>query len=186
MSQLTATARALRRPARTSWSGGSAGRLAPRATRVSVAPVKAGSLTFAVLCVALLSAGLTVVLLLNTSMARGAFELAGLQNTSTTLGDEQATLQGQLDRAGSSGSLMRQATALGMVPSTSSGYVRIPDGRVLGVASPARRTLSPTVMASAARAGLVARNASVLNSAGLKPTPPRPGKTKGTKGTATR
>lgn len=165
MSQMTATARALRtpvgltrtsRPARTRTTSPARS----RPDRVSVAaPVSASSVTFAALCVALLVAGLAVVLLLNTSMAKGAFVLARLQSTSTLLADEQNALQAQAAHDGSSAELMSKATAMGMVPSTSSGYIRVPDGRMLGVATPAKPILRPTVMTQALKVGRTATGA---------------------------
>jgi hypothetical protein len=113
---------------------------------VSGADTKRPGAGFALLCVTLLSAGLLGLLLLNTSLAQGAFALHDLQATSGELSDTQAALTQQLQAASSPQQLAREATAMGMVPSQSAAFLRLSDGAVFGVAKPARKQAGFTVV----------------------------------------
>jgi hypothetical protein len=140
MSQL-ATARAVPRlaPARLP---------APRELRVVVGAPK-GHAGLVATCLLLLTAGLVAVLLLNTSMARGAFVLTDLQTRSSELADTESALRHAVDAQSAPAELAERALALGMVPSTSAAFLRISDGAVLGVAEPASGDTGFTVVAQA-------------------------------------
>ena len=119
MSQM-ATARALPRlPAQ--------GLPSPRELRVVVGAPK-GHAGLVASCLLLLTAGLVAVLLLNTSMARGAFVLNDLQAKSSELADTEAALRHAVDAQSAPAELARQALDLGMVPSGSAAFLRLSDG----------------------------------------------------------
>ena len=133
MSQTSATARvAARAPVRRESS--------PQ--RLRVVPGGAGEPRgglFAALCVTLLAGGLLAVLLLNTALAQGSFVLHDLQARSGELDDTQEALTQAIDAQRAPGQLARQARALGMVPADSVAFLRLSDGKILGVAKAAER-----------------------------------------------
>lgn len=92
---------------------------------------------FVAFCLLLLGAGLMAVLVVNTSLAKGAFELRDLQRQDSVLNDRVITLQQAIDAESSPTKLARRAAALGMVPAQGAAFLRLSDGRVLGVAAPA-------------------------------------------------
>jgi outer membrane biosynthesis protein TonB len=133
MSQQTATARAAQR-------GGSPTRRPARSLQViSAAPPRRGQSAFVALCTLLLFGGLIAVLLLNTEMAKGSFELDRLQARTNALADTQESLAHDVDAQSAPAELARRALALGMVPSSSAAFLRLSDGRILGHATPATR-----------------------------------------------
>jgi len=140
MSQQTATARvAPRAPGRRG--------AAPQPLRVVPAAVgQPGNGLFAALCMLLLMGGLFALLLLNTSMAEGSFTLHRLQSTSGELTDTQEALTQAIDAQRSPGTLASRATKLGMVPSDSAAFLRLSDGKVLGVARAAAKDPGFTVV----------------------------------------
>lgn len=143
MSQQTATARvAVRAPARRQASA--------QPLRVVPAAVgQPGNGVFAALCMVLLVGGLVSLLMLNTAMAEGSFTLNRLQNTSGELADTQDALTQAIDAQRSPGNLASRATKMGMVPADSAAFLRLSDGKVLGVAAAARRDGGFTVVTSA-------------------------------------
>ena len=144
MSQQTATARvASRAPAR---------RVAPpQPLRVVPAAVgHPGNGVFAALCMTLLCAGLVGLLMLNTAMAEGSFTLHNLQSTSGELADTQDALTQAIDAQRSPANLASRATKLGMVPADSAAFLRLSDGKVLGVAKPATKDRGFTVVTAPA------------------------------------
>ena len=170
MSQQTATARvASRAPAR---------RVAPpQPLRVVPAAVgHPGNGVFAALCMTLLCAGLVGLLMLNTAMAEGSFTLHNLQSTSGELADTQDALTQAIDAQRSPAHLATRATRLGMVPADSAAFLRLSDGKVLGVAKPAKKESGFTVVT-----GPAAASAKALKAATTKPTKPTEPSTRVTK-----
>ncbi len=131
----SAAVRAPARPAR---------REAPRETppRLRVVPPPRRARTrvpFVALCMAVLAASLLGVLLLNTAMAQGEYERYGLATRLAQSAQQQQELVTELDEAAAPARLAARAKALGMVPSTTGGYLRLSDGAVLGSPTPAGR-----------------------------------------------
>lgn len=111
MSQSTATAR----------SGLRAYRLAPPTRRpslriISAEPGAPAQLPFVLLCSGFLALGLIVLLLLNTSMAKGAYLMHELEVTSTRLAEDEMALREELGTVSSAASLAAAANKLGMIP----------------------------------------------------------------------
>jgi hypothetical protein len=116
------------------------------------APPTAGSpLGFAVVCAALLGAGLIALLLLNTAVAQDSFGLQRLQTGSQQLADQRQALTQSNDLAAAPAQLATKAWAMGLVPAGGAGFVQLPSGKVLGVANPAPRSRPPTVIISTNR-----------------------------------
>jgi hypothetical protein len=132
MSQMTSTARvgarALIRPTTTT----------PRLRVVTGAPPRRGGASFGIICAILLSAGLIGLLLLNTALAQGSFTLHDLRATSDQLTDAQDALSQSLAASKSPVNIASKAVSMGMVPAQSAAFLRLSDGRVIGVASPAK------------------------------------------------
>jgi hypothetical protein len=109
-------------------------RVVPAAIRDS------GNGPFALLCVVLLTAGLVALLMMNTALASGIYQLKNLQTQSGTLTDQQEQLTQAVDDLRSPRNLANRAQQLGMVPAKSMAFVRLSDGTILGVASPAEES----------------------------------------------
>lgn len=142
MSQVTSAARvgarALNRPTTTTTT--------TRLRVVTGAPPKHGGAAFGIICAILLAAGLIGLLLLNTSLAQGSFTLHDLRATSDQLTDTQDALTQSLEGSKSPANLAARAASMGMVPAQSAAFLRLSDGRVIGVAKPAKAAPGFTVV----------------------------------------
>ncbi|MFE2872624.1 hypothetical protein [Embleya sp. NPDC059259] len=109
-------------------------------TRIRLAAHQAKGSTrtpFVVLVVGLLGGGLLSLLLLNTALNQGSFELGRLQKRQDQLTDDREALQRELDAKAAPGDLARRAQELGLVPGGSPVFIDPATGRVLGVPKPA-------------------------------------------------
>lgn len=106
----------------------------PTLTLVAPQPRARGNLPFALLCSFVLAAGLLLVLLLNMSLSQGAYQIHQLERDGALAADQASQLQEELAVTASAGTIAERATKLGMVPSSSSMFLSLPDGRILGVA----------------------------------------------------
>lgn len=159
MSQMTSAARvgarALNRPTSTT----------PRLRVVTGAPPRRAGASFGIICAILLSAGLIALLLLNTALAQGSFTLHDLRATSDQLTVTQEALNQSLAASKSPANIASKAVSMGMVPAQSAAFLRLSDGRVIGVAKPAKAGSGFTVIRTT-------KSASVPNSAsGTTPSP---------------
>ena len=140
MSQMTSTARvgarALHRPATEQ----------PRLRVVTGAALPRGGAVFGIICAVLLAAGLIGVLLLNTALAQGSFTLHDLRTSSDQLADTQGALSQSLDALKSPANLASRAAGMGMVPAQSAAFLRLSDGKVVGVAQQASAGAGLTVV----------------------------------------
>ncbi|MFI0778764.1 septum formation initiator family protein [Streptomyces sp. NPDC021212] len=91
---------------------------------------------FVLLVVVLLGTGLIALLLLNSSLNQGSFELTKLEKQTDELSDERQSLQQDVDQLSAPGALEQRARELGMVPGGSPAFLN-PDGTVAGVPAPA-------------------------------------------------
>lgn len=124
---------------------------APRPTlRVVAAPVtERGRTLFVLGALGLLVGGLITLLMVNTALAQGSFRMHDLRATSRQLADQSQALNEDIATQASPQRLSAKAAALGMVPSGSVAFLRLSDGRVLGVAQPAPKPAAPTVTTQA-------------------------------------
>ncbi|WP_328687395.1 septum formation initiator family protein [Streptomyces caniferus] len=97
---------------------------------------------FVVLIVVLLGSGLITLLLLNSALNQGSFELSKLEKKTDELTDEQQALQQEVDAYSAPGALERRARRLGMVPGGSPAFL-LPDGTVRGRTSEATSEGAP-------------------------------------------
>ncbi|KOT64126.1 hypothetical protein ADK43_06505 [Streptomyces rimosus subsp. rimosus] len=91
---------------------------------------------FVLLVVVLLGSGLITLLLLNSALNQGSFELSKLEKRTDELKDEQQALQQEVDAFSAPGALEQRARELGMVPGGSPAFLE-PDGTVRGKPSKA-------------------------------------------------
>jgi hypothetical protein len=110
----------------------------PRQLKVVAPPQMQGNGLFLALCVALLLGGFVGVLVLNTAMAKGSYTMRDLQRRSDALADTQDALRHSIDGVSGPGPLAQRARDLGMVPAASPAFLRLTDGKVLGVAQKAK------------------------------------------------
>jgi len=105
---------------------------APRAT-------VAGNGVFALVVVGILLTGMVLLLVLNTTLAQGAFEIGSLTKAQNQLAVTEQQLVQEVALTEAPESLQKRAAALGMVPVTSPVFLRLADGAVLGTPTPAVR-----------------------------------------------
>lgn len=157
------------------------------ALQVVQAPVvQRGRAAAAVLAMLLLAAGLVTLLLINTGLAQGSFRLDALQNTSDVLSDRQQALTEDIEAQAAPQRLAARARSMGMVPSESEAFIRLSDGKVFGVAEPAKGPARPTVTTPATTAtgsGGTGRTTSPAATKGATKTATKGGTTSGTRTT---
>ncbi|GAU68258.1 16S rRNA methyltransferase RsmH [Streptomyces sp. NBRC 110611] len=122
----------------------------------SAAPGTAARTPFVLLVVVLLGSGLITLLLLNSALNQGSFELSELERRTAELRDEQQALQQEVDASSAPGALERRARELGMVPGGAPVFL-LPDGRVLG--KPGVATSQGARLSTPAKRGAPARPA---------------------------
>jgi len=140
---------------------------------VTGAPLRRGDAAFGIVCATLLAIGLVGLLLLNTSLAQGSFTLHDLRATSDQLSDTQGALAQSLDAAKSPANLATRATRMGMVPGESAAFLRLSDGKVVGVAKPASPGSGFTVVGTTAPAPPVVKQVTARPApSATRPAPP--------------
>ena len=111
---------------------------APAGLRVAPpVPVSAPRAPFVALVLVLVVAGVLGILVLNTKINENAFKLQDLHDKQSTLNQQEQQLDQDLALAASPNSLAAAARRLGLVPAGTPAFIRLPDGRVLGVPQPA-------------------------------------------------
>jgi hypothetical protein len=88
---------------------------------------------FVIFVVSLLAAGLVGLLLLNTELQSGTFRITALSSQADQLRDQQEQLEKQVRTLESPQHLSDRALRMGMVPNPNPVFLRLSDGRVLGV-----------------------------------------------------
>ncbi|MEI5133100.1 septum formation initiator family protein [Streptomyces libani] len=140
---------------------------------------------FVLLIVVLLGSGLITLLLLNSALNQGSFELSKLEKQTEELTDEQQALQQDVDAYSAPGALERRARKLGMVPGGTPVFL-LPDGTVRGRPSVAGPTGAPLSSSAApSPLGTTARTALAPSGAAAGPGPGRgagPGQRTGHRG----
>ncbi|UQX00759.1 hypothetical protein [Streptomyces sp. RerS4] len=102
----------------------------------------AARMPFVLLVVALLGGGLISLLLLNSALNEGSFQLSKLKRETTALTDEEQALQRDVDAHSAPDALQRRAHELGLVPGGSPVFIG-PDGKVAGAVSTAEAPPPP-------------------------------------------
>ncbi|MFD3310762.1 septum formation initiator family protein [Streptomyces sp. NPDC058694] len=112
------------------------GRAARLARLFPTGPGQAARTPFVLLVVLLLGGGLIGLLVLNSAVSEGSFQLDDLQRDTKSLTDEEQALQRDVDAYSAPDALQRRARELGMVPGGDPAFLN-PDGSVRGVPSAA-------------------------------------------------
>lgn len=110
------------------------------AARLRVAPpppVSVPRAPFVALILVLVVGGVLGILVVNTKINENSFRLGKLQQEQAALDLRQQELEKQIADAEAPGSLVAQARKLGLVDSGPPAFIRLPDGRVIGVPRPA-------------------------------------------------
>ncbi|MFI6086651.1 septum formation initiator family protein [Streptomyces sp. NPDC051218] len=94
---------------------------------------------FVLLVVVLLGGGLIALLILNSSLNEGSFQLSELKKQTTELTDQEQELQRDVDAYAAPDALQRRARELGMVPGGDPAFLN-PDGTVRGVPGAAEQS----------------------------------------------
>jgi cell division protein FtsB len=105
----------------------------PKLRIVYGAPFRPPRMPFVLFVVVLLAAGLVGLLLLNTELQRGTFQVTALNHQADQLRDQQEQLERQVRTLESPQNLADRALRMGMVPNPNPVFLRLSDGRVLGV-----------------------------------------------------
>ncbi|RKN50789.1 hypothetical protein [Micromonospora endolithica] len=109
----------------------------PRLRVAPPAPVSVPRAPFAALIVTLVVGGVLGILLVNTKINENAFRLERLQQQQAKLDLEQQQLNKEVEEAKAPGNLIAEARKLGLVESGDPAYIRLPDGKTIGVPRPA-------------------------------------------------
>ena len=105
----------------------------PKLRVVYGAPFRPPRMPFVIFVVSLLAAGLVGLLLLNTELQGGTFHVTELNKQADQLRDQQEQLEKQVRTLESPQNLADRALRMGMVPNPNPVFLRLSDGRVLGV-----------------------------------------------------
>ncbi|MYT27834.1 hypothetical protein [Streptomyces sp. MspMP-M5] len=103
---------------------------------------------FVLLVVVLLGSGLITLLLLNSALNQGSFELSRLERKTGELTDEQQELQQEVNGYSAPDELARRAHKLGMVPGGNPAFL-MPDGTVRGAPGPVSSSGTPSAASAA-------------------------------------
>lgn len=129
----------------------------PRLRVAPPAPINAPRAPFIALVVAVVVAGVLGILLINTRTAENSFELDTLQQQQADLDARQQALENEIAANNMPGSLDAAARRQGLVKADSPAYIRLPDGKIIGVPKPGRGEPAVTAQDPAATARAVER-----------------------------
>lgn len=104
------------------------GRLQPARSRLRVVPgrrIRPRRAPFVVLVLFFLAAGLVGLLVLNTSLQQGTFDLADLEQHNALLRDRHSELVGKVANRAEPGTLASRAQQLGMVSSADPRFLHL-------------------------------------------------------------
>lgn len=101
------------------------------------APVSTPRAPFVSLVLVVVIVGVLGILVINTKINENAFHLHDLRKNQTNLDRDEERLLGEIAELESPNSLALAARRLGLVRADTPAYLRLPDGRVLGVPQPA-------------------------------------------------
>jgi hypothetical protein len=105
---------------------------------------RAARAPFVTLVLTLLGGGLVTLLLVNTALSQGAFAVQRLQKANLGLTEQRQELSKSLADSNQPAALASQAVALGMVPGGAPAFLRLPDGKVMGMPKVAVPLPKPT------------------------------------------
>ncbi|MFK3982115.1 hypothetical protein ACI2K4_17270 [Micromonospora sp. NPDC050397] len=110
---------------------------APRLRVAPPLPVSVPRAPFVGLILAMVVGGVLGVLVVNTKINENAIRLDKLEKEQATLDLQQQQLDREIADAKAPGNLVAEARKLGLVDSGRPAFIRLPDGRLIGVPKPA-------------------------------------------------
>ncbi|MFI1418058.1 septum formation initiator family protein [Streptomyces sp. NPDC020731] len=146
------------------------GRAARLARLLPTGRAQAARTPFVLLVVVLLGGGLIGLLVLNSALSEGAFQLDDLQRETKNLTDEEQALQRDIDAYSAPDALQRRARELGMVPGGDPAFLGT-DGKVKGVPGAVSAARAPLVLAPEALATATVPPPTTAPSPAATPTP---------------
>jgi hypothetical protein len=136
----------------------------PRLRVAPPAPIRAPRAPFIAVVIAIVVAGVLGILLINTKTMENSFELSTLQDEQTTLDKQQQQLENQLAGYESVGSLDAAAKRYGLVKGEPA-YIRLPDGKIIGVPKPGQGQPAVTAQDSEAAPAAATQGAATQGAA---------------------
>lgn len=109
----------------------------PRLRLAPPMPVAAPRTPFVLLIVLVVVAGVLGILVLNTKIAESGIQLTDLKRQQAQLDLREQQITQEITEAESPGRLEAAAKRLGLVPAGSPAFIRLPDGKIIGVPQPA-------------------------------------------------
>jgi cell division protein FtsB len=109
----------------------------PSIAVVPDAPARASRLPFVLLVLLVLGVGLVGLLLLNTNLQQGSFQIHDLEKRTAALEKRQGELEQKVAAAQAPENLAKQARRDGMVPNPDPGFLKLSDASVSGDPKPA-------------------------------------------------
>jgi hypothetical protein len=113
------------------------GGAAPRLRVAPPPPVSGPRAPFVALVLALVIGGVLGILVVNTKIAENSFRLDRLTKQQAALDIQQQQLEREIAEAAAPGSLQAAARKLGLVEAGTPAYIRLQDGKVIGIPTPA-------------------------------------------------
>jgi hypothetical protein len=117
---------------------------APRLRVAPPPPVSGPRAPFVALVLALVIGGVLGILVVNTKIAENSFRLDRLTKQQAALDIQQQQLEREIADAAAPGSLQAAARKLGLVEAGTPAYIRLQDGKVIGIPTPAGGTPAVT------------------------------------------
>ncbi|WP_203740989.1 hypothetical protein [Catellatospora bangladeshensis] len=109
----------------------------PRLRLAPPMPVAAPRTPFVLLIVLVVVAGVLGILVLNTKIAEGGMQLTEMKKQQQQLDLREQQISQEIAQAESPGHLDAAAKRLGLVPAGAPAFIRLPDGKIIGVPQPA-------------------------------------------------
>ncbi|GAA1855596.1 hypothetical protein [Asanoa iriomotensis] len=99
-------------------------------------PVTGPRVPFVALILVLVVGGVLGILVVNTKIAENAFQIERLKESGAALNIQQQQLEQEIAKAQAPGNLTAQARKLGMVSGGDPAYIRLQDGKIIGIPKP--------------------------------------------------
>ncbi|TCM50381.1 hypothetical protein [Kribbella sp. VKM Ac-2568] len=157
----------------------------PKLRVVYGAPFRPPRMPFVIFVLSLLAAGLVGLLLLNTELQRGTFQVTSLNQQADQLRDQQEQLERQVRTLESPQNLADRALKMGMVPNPNPVFLRLSDGQVLGVPAEGKAGTGTAMFGPGTPTGATPSTPVVPKPPAVTPKPPATGTTKPPAGNTT-
>jgi len=149
----------------------------PKLRVVYGAPFRPPRMPFVIFVLSLLAAGLVGLLLLNTELQRGTFQVTSLNQQADQLRDQQEQLEREVRTLESPQNLADRALKMGMVPNPNPVFLRLSDGQVLGVPAEGKAGTGTAMFGPGTPTGATAPTPVAPKPPAVTPKPPATGTT---------